>query len=297
MSAETAQIIIGVDGGGSGCRVAVGTVKDGILAQAKGKSANVSTDFKGAIAHIKATVHDATQSAGLPLDALDHAVAHLGLAGADLPSVRQHTANALPYGRICISGDRQTTVAGVLGPKDGFVVALGTGTIIARQRAGVIKTVSGWGFQLSDRASGAWLGRSLLSDVLDAEEGLIPSSPLSRSIAKDLGGVHGIFSFSTTATPGDYATFAPQVFAAAAQQDAIALALLHAGTAYIEKGLAALDWTDGSILSLAGGVGPHYAPYLDKRFTDNLGQTQGTALQGAFSLACAAAPAPVQPAP
>jgi len=292
MAAGIAQIIIGVDGGGSGCRVAVGTQKDGILAQAEGGSANVSTDFEGSVAHIKTAVEQATQDAGLPVGALDQAVVHLGLAGADFPDLRQRTEQALPYGRICVTGDRQTTVAGVLGPVDGFVVALGTGTIIARQRAGVIDTVSGWGFQLSDGASGAWLGRCLLSDVLDAEDGLIPSSPLSQSIAADLGGIEGICGFSSSATPRDYATFAPQIFAAAKQSDTIAMAVLRSGAAYIEKGLAALDWTDGSVLALAGGVGPHYAPYLDARFTDNLGQTQGTALQGAFTLALAAAPAP-----
>lgn len=290
---DFSQPLVAVDGGGTGCRAAVGTVAGGMLGQAKGGPANVSTNFDGAIANIIATVQAAAIEAGMPIALLAQATAHLGLAGADLDATKQATAAALPYGQIRISGDRQTTVAGVLGPRDGFVVALGTGTIIARQRAGVVKTVSGWGFQLSDRASGAWLGRSVLSQVLDTEEGLDPQTPLTRAVAERLGGVQGVFDFSNKAAPGDYATFAPEVFAAGKQGDPVAHALLTDGAAYVAKGLTALGFEQGDVLSLAGGVGPHYAPYLPERFTQNLCPPQGNALQGAFALAQAATTAQV----
>ena len=279
------QTLIAVDGGGTGCRAAVGTAQGGILGKAEGGPANVSTDFEGALHNIITTVAAAADAAGLPGDTLAHATAHLGLAGADLDHVKARTAAALPYGHSTVSGDRQTTVAGVLGPQDGFVVALGTGTIMARQRSGHIKTVSGWGFQLSDRASGAWLGRSLLAHVLDAEEGLIPATDLTRTTATQFGGVQGVFEFSTTATPGSYATLAPKVFAAGKAGDTVALDLLNDGARYIQKGLTALEFATGDRLSLSGGVGPHYAPYLPASFTANLSAPQGNALQGAFALA------------
>lgn len=278
-------LLIAVDGGGTGCRVAVGTVADGMLGQAKGGPANVSTDFDGSIANIIGAVHRAANDAGLVQDALAQATAHLGLAGADLKDIQTKTRDALPFGQTHVSGDRQTTVAGVLGDTDGYVVALGTGTIIARQKAQRIDTVSGWGFQLSDQASGAWLGRALFSRVLDAEEGLEPQGDLSRAIANQLGGVQGIFAFSTTATPADYAHYAPQIFDAGRAGDALARDLLAQGAAYIQRGLRALDFTDGDVLSLAGGVGPHYAPYLAENFTANLRPPQGKALEGAFALA------------
>ena len=277
--------LIAVDGGGTGCRVAVGTAADGVLGNAKGGPANVSTNFDHAISNIVTAVHAAASDAGWSCDVLAQAVAHLGLAGADLDDMQRKTSTSLPFGPTRVSGDRQTTVAGVLGDQDGFVVALGTGTIIARQQAGIIKTVSGWGFQLSDKASGAWLGRALLSRVLDADEALEPHSPLTRAICDRMGGVQGVFAFSTNAVPRDYAEFAPELFAAGAQGDVTALDILQAGSRYMERGLTALGFVPGDVLSLSGGVGPHFAPYLQESFKTNMHDPRGNALAGAFMLA------------
>jgi glucosamine kinase len=278
-------LLIAVDGGGTGCRVAVGTAQAGVLAEARGGPANVSTDFEGAIANITAAVQEAIGTAGMGAADLGASTAHLGLAGADLPSIQNRTAASLPYGTCRVSGDRQTTVAGVLGDADGYVVALGTGTIIARQQAGVVRTVGGWGFQLSDQASGAWLGRSLLTRVLMVDEGMLPSSPLARAVSQKLGGLQGVFAFSNGAVPRDYAQFAPDIFAAGAEGDTLATEILREGAAFVENGLTALGFTPGDVLSLAGGVGPHFEPYLSADFTRTLRAPRGNALQGAFALA------------
>ena len=277
--------LIAVDGGGTGCRVAVGTAAEGVQGRAKGGPANVSTNFDSAVANIKAAVQDAARDAGWDADLTDGACAHLGLAGADLDAVQRRTAQSLPYSMSRVSGDRQTMVAGVLGRQDGFVLAPGTGTIIARQQAGNVSTVSGWGFHLSDQASGAWLGRMMLSRVLDAEEGLADPSPLSRALARRLGGVQGIFDFSNSAGPRDYAAFAPDIFAAGEKGDANALEFLRSGADYLARGLSALGYAPGDVLCLAGGVGPHYAPYLPQEVLQNLQAPQGNALDGAFALA------------
>lgn len=293
MSGATNTVLIAVDGGGTGCRVAVGTAENGVMAEAKGGPANVSNDFEQSIRNITRTVEEALEKAGFGHVDLALITAHLGLSGADLKTMRNKTAAALPYGRLCISGDRETSVAGILEQSDGYVVALGTGTIIARQQSGVVKTVGGWGFQISDQASGAWLGRMLLVRTLMAGEALVPHSTLSREILDHLSGIQGLYSFSTTATPSDFAKFAPDVFAAGAQGDAIALQILQEGATYLEQGLTALGYETGNILSLAGGVGPHFEPYLGADFVENICAPKGNALQGAFQLArqLAASPA------
>lgn len=286
---NTPPLIIAVDGGGTGCRAAVGTGAGGVLAEAKGGPANVSTNFDQSVANIMQAVLEALGNADLGEVDLSHSVAHLGLAGADLESIQTRTATMFPFGQTHVSGDRQTNVAGVLGDQDGYVVALGTGTIIARQQAGAVRTVGGWGFQLSDQASGAWLGRCLLTYTLNAEEGLEESSDLTRAVAADLDGVQGIFDWSNGARPADYAGYAPQLFAAGKAADKVAVKVLSDGAAYIARGLDTLGFANGDVLSLAGGVGPHYAPYLPDRYLANLAEPKGNALQGAFSLARAAA--------
>lgn len=288
------RVLVAVDGGGTGCRVAVGTVENGVMAQANGGPANVSTNFEQSIANVTQTIEEALVKAG-HADAKPVSItAHLGLAGADLKVMRDKTAAALPFGRICISGDRETSVAGILGGSDGFVVALGTGTIIARQQSGLVKTVGGWGFQLSDQASGAWLGRMLLVRTMMAGDGIVPHSPLSRDFLDRLTGVQGIFAFSTTAAPSDYAGFAPDIFEAGAKGDAIAVQILQEGATYVEQGLTALGFVSGNILSLAGGVGPHFEPYLGAGYVQNICAPKGNALQGAFQLACQLAASPTR---
>jgi len=286
---KTEPVLIAVDGGGTGCRVAVGTPGLGVLAHAKGGPANIKTSFDGAMQNITAAVSEALQQAGLQDAILSEAIAHVGLAGADNASGRERTSAALPYGHCTVTGDRETSVAGVLGPRDGFVIALGTGTIIARQLDGQIRTVNGWGFAVSDHGSGAWLGHQLIEQVLLAEEGMTPPSALSRQISSRLGGLDRVVDFSLSAGPGTYAKFAPEIFDAARNEDPLALELLRKGAGFLERGLRALGFGRGDMLCLAGGVGPHYLPYLSSPFTDDVQPPKGNALEGAFTLARAAA--------
>ncbi len=291
MTKTDSRLLIAVDGGGTGCRVGVGYADRGILAQARGGPANVATDFTGATNYIMATVGEALRSAGLPDKLPDTAVAHLGLAGVNSTEDMAKVEAALPFTHCTVTGDRATAVAGALGPEDGYLVALGTGTIVARQRAGDVKTVGGWGFALSDEASGAWLGRTLLSRIVLAEDGLAAHTPLSRDTLASFGGRDAIVEFSATARPHQYATHAPDIMAAATQGDAIAQEIVTMGAAYIERALAALEFQTGDVLCLSGGLGPHYASFLSAALTENLQPPQGTALEGAFALALKAAAA------
>jgi glucosamine kinase len=283
------SLLIAVDGGGTGCRVAVGSVAQGVLGEAKGGPANINTSFEGAIGNIIDTVQRALAEAGLQGADLAQATAHLGLAGADTTVLRDRAVAALPYGKCRVTGDRDTSVVGVLGGRDGFVVALGTGTIIARQHEGRISTVNGWGFDISDQASGAWLGHQLIMRVLLSEDGMEPVTRLCSEISAQMEGLPGLVAFSQRAKPSDYARFARDIFAAASSGDALALDLLREGAAFLERGLAALGFEDGDVLSLSGGVGPHYQPYLSQRFTRNVVPPKGSALDGAFMLARLAA--------
>ncbi len=287
MSEET--YLIAVDGGGTGCRAAVGTATRGILAEARGGPANVSTDFNRSIINIVAAVSEALTKAAIPEVALTEVVAHLGLAGANSRGDMASVEAALPYGHCTVTGDRDTAVAGALGPQDGFVVALGTGTIVARQRNGVVATVGGWGFTLSDEASGAWLGKGLLTHILLAEDGIRTHSPLSRSVLQKHGGRDAIVTFAVGARPADYATLAPDIIGAAKAGDVLARALMAEGSEYIEQALAALGFATGDVLCLSGGVGPSYAAHLPPALTGNLQPARGSALDGAFALAQRAA--------
>lgn len=278
-------VLIALDGGGTGCRAAVGTVAEGIIAEARGGPSNVSTNFEGSITNITETIAQALHTANMDGVDLTHTVAHIGVAGANTEAEMHRVEAALPYGRCRVTGDRATTVAGVLGAQDGYVLALGTGTIVARQHNQEMTTVGGWGFHLSDQASGAWLGRSLLTRILLAEDQLMEHSPLSREVCKRFGGGNELVMFSNIAKPSDYAKLAREIIEAAKSGDAMALSLLDEGRQYLEAGLDALGFQPGDPLSLSGGVGPSYAAYLSASYLQKLSDPKGNALQGAFSLA------------
>jgi N-acetylglucosamine kinase-like BadF-type ATPase len=112
-------ILIGVDGGGTGCRVVVGTAQDGILAEAKGGRANVSTNFDEAIAHILEATRTALNDAGQDAEQMNHAVAHLGLAGFTGPEIGKRVTDALPFGKSVVTEDTTTTMSGPSVPQTG----------------------------------------------------------------------------------------------------------------------------------------------------------------------------------
>lgn len=289
MSDRNRTVLIAVDAGGTGCRAAAGTVDDGILGEARGGPSNVENSFDGAIANIVSTVHEALEDADLGSTPPGAIVAHIGAAGANSSATMQRVSARLPYGRSTVTGDKDTTVAGALGPHDGFVLGVGTGTFIARQREGAIATVAGWGFQLSDQASGAWLGHQALQRALFAHDHMAEHSDLTRAMLERFDGLHGMLEFCLSATPTTYATLAPDVLSAAANDDPVARAIVAEAVSFLEKGLAALDFHPGDRLCMTGGVGPRYAEYLSPETMKNVHDAEGNALQGAFALARAEA--------
>lgn len=282
-------IIVAADGGGTGCRAAAGTLARGIIAEARGGPGNVHSDFDQALKNLTDATGRALTEAGLASTSLDQITAHMGVAGAHSPAEAQAVADALPYGQSSVSGDRATSVRGALGDTDGFVVALGTGTIVARQTDLQMQTVGGWGFHLSDHASGAWLGRRLLEETLLAEDGFSEHSQLSREALEACGGLVEIVHFAGTASPGDFAAHAPKVVMAAEAGDPLGRALMSEGAAYIQRALRVLEFAPGAPLVLSGGLGPRYAPYLAPPFSETITAPKGNALEGAFAMASAAA--------
>jgi glucosamine kinase len=277
-------LLLGIDGGGTSCRAALWA--GGIRHEVTLGSANVSTDFDAAILTITQTLDQVAAKAGLPSGALRDAPAHLGLAGVMGEAIAARVASALPLSRATVTDDRPTTIAGALGPADGSVAAIGTGSFIGRQQDGQIAGVGGWGFYLGDQAAGAWLMRRCLEETLLATDGLRPATPLTATMLAEHGrDPSRIVQFSLTAQPADYARHARHVVTSAEQGDPLGLALMEEGAAYIRASLTRLGWTRAEPLVFTGGLGPAYAAHMGLRVTP----PAGTALDGALILAARSA--------
>jgi glucosamine kinase len=286
MSDSSHPILIGVDGGGTKCRAAIGTCDHGVLAEAVGGAANAASDPELAIKNIIETVEAAALKASIPPDAVKDAYVHLGLAGVMTDADSARISKTLPYANSIVTDDRPTTVSGALGGADGFVIAVGTGTIVASSKAGVVKSVNGWGFHVSDQASGAWLGRATLVQILLCHDGLAEHTDLTKLIFAEFDNdPNEIVAFSMSAKPSDYGTFTRDIVSAALGGDPWGKSILKTGANYLTHGLAALGFKSGDLICLTGGVGPQYAPFLSSDILSGQIVSRGNALDGAFELA------------
>lgn len=280
--------LIAVDGGGTGCRAVVANWAGRVLGEGAAGPANATTDLAQAIANARAAIGAARQAAGLSQDALQTSVGHLGLAGALTCDVTSRIAAGCGLQRVTVSDDLETTVFGALGAGDGVLVSVGTGSVLAARQGGALVRLGGWGLQVSDQASGAWLGRALLERVLLCHDGLEQHSALTLAGLEKTGGTAmSIVRFATTARPVDFARLAPLVVAA--PEDAHGRALLQAGAEYLRRALAVLDPAGTARVCLAGGLGPVYADWLSPEIQARLVAPAGTALDGALQMARIAA--------
>lgn len=277
------NLVIGVDGGGSACRFAIDV--EGRIHEVLGGPANVFTDLEGALSVVRGGLAALARSAGLTLEDLQGARAYLGLAGVISPEIAATVAGALPIDNAIVEDDRIAAVTGALGHDDGAVIGIGTGSFLARQSSGRIELIGGWGHVLGDEASGAVIGRELLSRTLLAADGLSLGSDLTDAILQELDGPAGVVTFASHATPAEFARFAPRIVEAAQSGDAVAENLMTKGAAYIVSGLDRLGWRAGERLCPVGGLARQYAAFLPAHVVDALTEPDGTALAGALTLA------------
>lgn len=272
------QLILGVDGGGTGCRAAVADLSGHVLGRGEAGAANIASEPDGAAGNIREAVEQALGQAGGTGASIRRAV--LGLAGANLPGAPERLATSLPYPKVTIVTDAVTATRGALGEGDGILAAIGTGSVFATQRAGQIRQFGGYGFTLGDEGSGASLGRALLSRALRAHDGVLPMTALLSTLLAEMNGPGGIVAFAFTAQPADFAALARRI---TASTDPAAQSILQAAEAEVAATLDALQTGTGLPVVFLGGLGPHYARRFQTRWP--ILPALGTGLDGALHLA------------
>lgn len=247
---------LGIDGGGTGCRAALADGDGLILGQGQGGPANINTDVEGAALSILTATAQALDGTGAdPRDL----IATLGLAGGSMAAASERLAGLLPFARMQIVNDAVTAARGALGPQDGILAAIGTGSVFAVQRGGDLRQVGGRGFLMGDEGSGAVLGRALLSLAMRAEDGFAAMTPLLQAVLEDLGGIEGIIRFGNEARPVDFAAFAPRIIES---DDPAARQVFDAAVAEIRHILTVLQGDAPLPVVFVGGLGPAYAARL-----------------------------------
>jgi glucosamine kinase len=273
------RIDIGIDGGGSGCRVAL-SVDGGPVHEVTGGPANIVTDPAGAEAAIRLALVAALAHHGLDLDALADARICAGLAGGRLPGAADRFATRLPYLAYVVD-DSVTALAGALAGADGSLASLGTGSFFIAKSGGVIRHHGGWGFHLGDEGGAAWAGRMALSLALRVSDGRLPDDPLAAELIAACP-PHPVL-WAQSAKPADFAGLMRHVIAHG--EGPIADQVHGAVLKALVTGLRDLGHVPGQPLVVTGGLGDRMAASLPADLAADLRTACGRPLDGALHLA------------
>jgi glucosamine kinase len=283
MKADHAMFL-GVDGGGSKCRVRLRNGEGAILGEAVGGSANVYQDFNGAIANVLSAASEVARQAGVPMEQFH---AGLGLAGVVTSvSAERIKAATLPFASVAIDNDAYVACMGAFSGSDGGIIIAGTGSIGYAIVGNERHIVGGWGFQLGDHGSGAWLGHHAVRRAALALDGLLQPTQMIEAVLARVGRTRNEISrWSETATPRDYASFAPLVFESAARADVQGMTIVIEGSSAISKLGHALLARGSKRLCMLGGLSAVYPPYLDADVRAALVTPEHDATDGAIMMA------------
>lgn len=278
-------ILIGIDGGGTGCRAIIADADGNLLGAGMSGAANIMTNFDGAQQNITLACQQAINSAGLEQEEIHSAKAYLGLAGANIGDYAARMIEALPFDECHIDTDAMTSLQGAIGDDDGVVAIIGTGSVFIYRVDGKVHTVGGWGFMVGDLGSGSRLGRSLLQETLLSFDGIHNGSGLTDHILTQFEhDPQTIVEYAHTAKPGEFGKFAPTIFEFSAKNDVIATGIVGNAVRDIEETLDAILTAEKQKFCLLGGLGGVYADLLDARFKNKLSQPKGNAAEGALDL-------------
>ena len=285
-------ILIGVDGGGSRCRVRARLADGTPIGETEGGSANIFSDLDGALATIVKVTASALKSGGLGKTNLARCHVGLGLAGANIPSLAAELmTRPLPFAARALESDAVVACRGAHGGADGAIAIIGTGTAYVLRRGDVFTSIGGWGFAMSDHGSGAFLGRAALVASLLAFDGIGPASGLTEAVLERFDhDAARLVEFADEANPGDFGGFAPLVVDMAHGGDAVAEAIMGDGQHRIEAALQRLLDLGAPSIVLLGGLAPRYRPRFPNTLQAQIAEARGDALDGALALAATLLP-------
>lgn len=274
---------IGIDGGGTRCRVRLCDEQLRTLASAEAGSANVFQDTQQAWQSVQQGLQLVAKAADISPNDLHNAVIVAGLAGAEVNSCAQaFLQQASELKNFTLLSDAQIACLGAHQGQEGAIFIIGTGTIGLAYKNQQWQQIGGWGFPLDDIGSGAWLGQQAVRAAIAQYDQLIPASTLTERVwhyfneDKDR-----LIQWSQTATSGDYGKLAPLVTRAFCEQDAQAENIIFRQIAAIGTQLnqfAALDLP----ICLLGGLSEWLLPHLNRSLQSYLTPAKGDALSGAL---------------
>jgi len=277
--------LIGVDGGGTGTRVAVADCNGLELARANAGRSGLIHGADSAWNEIMHALSKAFISINQPLPAFTQMAIGIGLAGVHNKQWAANFEEKNPgFALMQLETDGYTTLLGAHQGAPGVIVALGTGSVGEALLAdGTRCEVGGWGFPCGDEASGAWLGLRAVNYCQQVVDGRAAANAFSTAILDHCGGDRdAMFNWLAVANQGSYAELAPMIIAHANQSNSIAEEMVNEAGLEIEKIVLALEKTNSLPIALCGNLAKPLEKYLPASLVKRLVQPQGDSVTGAL---------------
>jgi glucosamine kinase len=284
------RLFLGVDGGGTRCGARLVDEAGRVLGEGGAGAANARLG-EAAFTEIMRAANAAMAAAGLGETDCGRVHAGWALAGLQQETARDFIVNhAHPFASLAIDTDAYGAWLGAFGGKDGAILILGTGVAGLAVIGGKRTPVGGWGAEIGDEGSGMAIGRMAVRKALWALEGMAPMTPLMSEVLDFFGrSGEAATTWSDTATPGDYARFAPAVLAHAERRDTMAIGILKDAAGDIERVVSRLLDIGAPSIAMIGGLFPKMLPWLAPPLRPLIIEPAGDAMDGAILMARQAA--------
>ncbi|KKC33170.1 BadF/BadG/BcrA/BcrD ATPase family protein [Devosia psychrophila] len=301
---------LGVDGGGTNCRVRLADENLNTLAEVKNGRSNLQIDDgEPAYKAILDGTRDAFVAAGLDYAETANTFACFGMAGGRMDSARaEFAARDWPFAGVKVYDDIDIAHAGALGGEEGGVIIVGTGSAAMSIVEGKRYQAGGWGFPTGDQMSGAILGRELMRYSVEAEDGLVDSSPLTKAVIQQLGGNNQAVMSWAFATgldlkiissdgsegcddaligraPAEFGKLMPLFIEHLDKGDPVAQKMLDIELAYIDTYANWFKKHGAQVMAIVGGFGQRLFPRLEQRYGNFVALPKFEPLHGAIILA------------
>jgi glucosamine kinase len=239
MTMQNEFTIIGIDGGGSKTRGIISKNGETIATATAGTTRVGTVGYTESAERLLNVIKDLLRSAEIESKEIDAVV--VGLAGIWLPDEQQRAISLLKMlarsegitlNDLIVISDAAIALEGAFAGENGIVLIVGTGTIgIAKVDEGRYERCGGWGIELDDKGSGAWIGREGLTGIVRGIDGR--GAP--TSLAEKLIGLVPAISFEKPRTivsayiegAFEYAALTPYVMECATNGDTVCMDIIH----------------------------------------------------------------------
>ncbi|GAB7128815.1 N-acetylglucosamine kinase [Silvimonas sp. JCM 19000] len=281
------QYLIGVDGGGTGTRIAIAGLDGVELVRAEGGASALQQGIEKAWVNINETIAKGFDALGITPDRSRCAVG-FGLSGVHNRAWAAEFENTNPgYGRVIVESDGFSTLLGAHNGAHGGIIAVGTGSIgEAWLPDGARIEVGGWGFPTSDEGSGAYLGLKAINHVQRVFDGREPLTDFGRKLFSVVGETkEAIFAWMGKMKQGECASLSPIVVEFGATDAVAARFLAEAGREIEIIGKALRATAPALPLAICGGgLSEAMRPYIPAEFLATTSRPQKDSCAGALIL-------------